>query len=261
MKLLLFDIDGTLLRGHGRGKRALTEAIAATLTAHGLHGRFAAANGGETPTANSQQSPAPDVQANPGMQNGIAGKTDLQFVYECLGPALPDATIADLVPQIFSDHAVRLEGYFTEQAGVELLPGVRELLGRVQELHRDEERCVPAVLTGNIEAGARIKLKVFDLESFFVLGAYGDEGRVRRELPPVAIGRARELTGRDFAGADVVIIGDTPNDIDCGRPVGARTIAVTTGPYSRETLADHEPHAIFDSLADTDAVLEAIFGD
>ncbi|MCR9141960.1 MAG: HAD family hydrolase [bacterium] len=259
MKLLLFDIDGTLLRGHGRGKQALIEAMQASIDDRGCTHLFGAGEGrralGEAPLA------APEVQTNPGMQNGIAGKTDLQFVHESLGPELTDAAIAEMIPQIFAEHSRRLREYFTAAAGVELLDGVRELLEEVQRLHRSGERCLPAVLTGNIQAGANIKLKVFGLEPYFVLGAYGDEGRVRRELPPIAVQRARDLTGRDFAGADVVIIGDTPNDIDCGRPLKARTIAVTTGPYARDELAEHEPHAIFDSLADTDRVLSAIFAD
>jgi phosphoglycolate phosphatase len=258
VKLLLFDIDGTLLRGHGRGKRALIEAMQTAVEAHGYSQRF-----GEGPGTRVLGQAARGVPgfSGAGMRNGIAGKTDLQFVYECLSPELDDARIAELVPRIFAEHTARLGEYFTEAEGVELLPGVRELLDEVRSLHRNSQRCLPAVLTGNIEAGARIKLGVFGLESYFVLGAYGNEGRARSELPPVAAHRARALTGREFHGADIVVIGDTPNDIDCGRSLNARAIAVTTGPYSRAELAEHKPHAIFDSLEDTEAVLAAIFAE
>lgn len=247
MKLLLFDIDGTLLRGHGRGKRALLEAMQSTLQAQGLASAFIDA--------------VSDTSANNTKKPGIAGKTDLQFVYECLEPEIASETIRELIPQIFAEHTIRLREYYTVSDGVELLPGVRELLQAVQELYETRASCLPAVLTGNIKAGARIKLGLFGLESYFALGAYGDEGRVRRELPPVAVGRARSLTGREFRGQDIVIIGDTPNDIDCGRPLRARTLAVTTGPYSRKELAEHNPDAIFDSLENTEQVLQTIFAE
>lgn len=244
MKLLLFDIDGTLLHGKGLGKRALLESIEAVLERHDLSGAFA---------ENGPVSAGP-----PGAQNGIAGKTDLQFLHEGLAAGLDAAAIERVAPEIFVEHAARLRQYFTVEAGATLLPGVDKLLDAVQDRYRMKRDCVPAVLTGNIQVGAQIKLGIFDLNRYFVTGAFGNEGRVRRELPPIALRRARQITGVKIRGEDIVIIGDTPNDIDCGRPLGARTIAVTTGPYSREELAEHNPDHIFDGLADTEAVLRAL---
>ena len=247
MKLLLFDIDGTLLRGQGRGQLALTEAMQAATAAAGFSVQV-------TPAAAAPDAP----RLSP---KNIAGKTDLQYVYENLAPLIGDEHVAPLLPAIFAEHTARLRRYFRIEDGVVLLPGVREILAAVRERYESAAQCLPAVLTGNIQAGAQIKLGLFGLESFFLFGAFGDEGRVRRALPPVAVQKARKFSGRDFVGHDIVIIGDTPNDIDCGRPLGARTIALTTGPYSRAELESHAPDFILDSLTNTEQVLDAIFRD
>ena len=240
VKLLLFDIDGTLLSVQGQGKRALVSAITQICAPH-------------TPGERDM-----DEQAM--LQLPIAGKTDLQFLHEALGDSFDDAQIQQFAPEIFQLHAENLRRNFVHNAQAELLPGVSVLLERVRE-HASDGACLPAILTGNIAAGAEIKLGLFQLHNFFRCGAFGDEGRLRRELPPVAVAKARELTGHNFHGEDVVIIGDTPNDIDCGRPIGARSIAVATGPFSRDDLTEHNPHFVFDDLSDTDAVIDAMLRD
>jgi phosphoglycolate phosphatase len=115
------------------------------------------------------------------------------------------------------------------------------------------------LLTGNIEAGARIKLAAvgIDFERFEV-NAFGSDHELRPELPAVAQRRAHAHLGYPLPGSSVVVIGDTPADIACGRGIGARAIAVATGRFGVDELARHAPAAVFESLADTDAVLDAI---
>jgi phosphoglycolate phosphatase-like HAD superfamily hydrolase len=121
---------------------------------------------------------------------------------------------------------------------------------------------VQSVLTGNLQPIARIKLDLLGLSRFLDLdvGAYGSDHHRRAELAPLAAARAQRRYGRPFGGADVVVIGDTPNDIDCGRAAGARTIAVATGPFAADALRAHAPDVVLPSLADTDRVLESILG-
>src|SRR5882762_6207477 len=106
----------------------------------------------------------------------------------------------------------------------------------------------------SLERGARLKLERYDLWRFFAFGAFADDHHDRNELGAFALSRARDATGIDFAGAQIDVIGDTGHDIACGKAFGARTIAVATGPWSREQLAEHEPDFLFDDLANVDKV-------
>ena len=135
------------------------------------------------------------------------------------------------------------------------MPGVCELLDALEE--RDD--VVLGLLTGNLEAGARAKLSSAGIDpDRFEVGAYGSDHELRGELPAVAQRRAREELGLDIAGADVVVIGDTPADLHCGRGIGARAIGVATGHYSVDELSQHQPAAVFADLSNT---LERRFGD
>jgi phosphoglycolate phosphatase-like HAD superfamily hydrolase len=136
-----------------------------------------------------------------------------------------------------------------------LFEGVAELLDALEA--RDD--VVVGLLTGNFRAGAAIKLRSagIDIERFKV-GAFGSDHHHRPELPAIAQRRAREELGLDIPGSDIIVIGDTPADIECGRALGARAIAVATGRYTAEELARHRPLAVFPTLADTGAVMRAI---
>ena len=137
----------------------------------------------------------------------------------------------------------------------QLLPGVGPLIDAVEAA----DDLVLGLLTGNVVEGARAKLAAVDLAfDRFALGAYGSDHEDRSQLPPVALARAQALLGRALAGDRLVIIGDTPADVHCGRGVGARAIAVATGGYSVEELDSHAPAATFADLRDTARVLEAI---
>jgi phosphoglycolate phosphatase-like HAD superfamily hydrolase len=135
------------------------------------------------------------------------------------------------------------------------MPGIHELLDRLDG--RDD--VILGLLTGNLVAGARAKLIAADIDpDRFVIGAYGSDHEMRGELPAVAQRRALETLGIEVAGPNVVVIGDTPADVHCGRSIGARAIAVATGSYSVAELMEHGPAAAFEDLSDTEAVLDAI---
>jgi phosphoglycolate phosphatase-like HAD superfamily hydrolase len=110
--------------------------------------------------------------------------------------------------------------------------------------------------------GARAKLEAVGIDpDIFVIGAFGSDHEYRPELPAIAQRRAREMLGIDVPGRSVVVIGDTPADVECGRDIGARAIGVATGRYSTEELAAHGAVAVFTDLSETTAVVRAIMDD
>jgi phosphoglycolate phosphatase-like HAD superfamily hydrolase len=116
----------------------------------------------------------------------------------------------------------------------------------------DRRDVLVGLLTGNVERGAVVKLRSSGLLPCFRIGAYGSDDADRRRLPAIARDRAAALTGRDFAFSDLVIIGDTPLDVDCARACGARAVAVATGQHSVDELAATRPDLLFASFADVD---------
>jgi phosphoglycolate phosphatase-like HAD superfamily hydrolase len=123
---------------------------------------------------------------------------------------------------------------------------------------RERPDCLLALLTGNLAAGAEVKLSHYGVWHYFGFGAYADDHHVRNELGPVAQARALEQHGEEFPPERIYVIGDTPRDIECGKAFGAVTVAVATGKYAREELASHGPDFLFDDFSDPDAVLAAI---
>lgn len=188
----------------------------------------------------------------------VSGMTDLQIVFE----ALKETGISqDEIRSQIDRMCIRL----TEEArrvtgnGVpffELLPGVRETL----EVLHEHPRYESALLTGNIKPMAQLKMELMGLDKFFTLpGAFGEESHIRRDLPALAATRISEKLHTVFSPRDFIVIGDTPNDIDCGRHFGARTVAVGTGRfYSREEILASEPDAILPDLSDTDLVVRTL---
>jgi phosphoglycolate phosphatase-like HAD superfamily hydrolase len=116
------------------------------------------------------------------------------------------------------------------------------------------------LVTGNIEGGARIKLGPTGLWPRFPVGAYGSDHMDRRRLPSLAARRAHALLGTAFAPRDVVVIGDTPHDIDCARAFGAVAVAVATGQYPRAELLAERPDHFYEDLSDVETVLAALVG-
>ena len=227
MKVVLFDIDGTILRTDGAGRRSMEHAL---FTVFGAHG-------------------------DPAYR--YDGKTDRQITREQMRSAgVSDEVIDARMDDVFALYAERLAlelASGAEQAV--LLAGIPPLLDALGA----REEVTMGLLTGNIEAGARQKIRAVNLAwEQFLVNAFGSDHEHRPMLPAVAQRRAEALLGREIPGDRMVIIGDTPADIHCGRSLNVRAIGVATGRYSVDELAEHDPAAVFASLADTDAVVEAI---
>jgi phosphoglycolate phosphatase-like HAD superfamily hydrolase len=227
-KLVLFDIDGTLLLTAGAGRRAIVAAL------------------GE------------EVDDPSGFE-GIRfdGKTDPQIVAELLEACgMLESRESERVRRVCERYlgllALELESPSTRTT---LMPGVEPLLDRLEVL----PDVVLGLLTGNLAEGAALKLRSGGIDpSRFRVGAYGSDSAHRPALPQIAARRAEPFFGRLPRGAEVVIIGDTPADISCGEAIAARAVGVATGAYSVSDLAACGPHAVFDDLSDTDRVIEAI---
>lgn len=227
-RLVLFDIDGTLLLTAGAGRRAITEALCDEV---------------DDPAAFA------DIRFD--------GKTDPQIVAEMLAASgQTERHESDRVRRLCERYvgllARELERPTTRTT---VMPGVEPLLDRLER--------VPGVLlgllTGNLARGAALKLRSAGIDpARFRVGAFGSDAAHRPALPEIAARRAEPYFGRVPSGSEVVIIGDTPADIHCGSGIAARAVAVATGSYSAGELAACGPHAVFDDLSDTELVLEAI---
>jgi phosphoglycolate phosphatase len=185
------------------------------------------------------------------------GKTDRQIVRETMRlEGLSDDEIDAQMDALLEKYLSGLHEEFSSGARrVQVFPGVLELFDRLET----EPNVVLGLLTGNIEQGARAKLGAAGIDfSRFQVNAFGSDHEHRPELPGIAQRRAAERLGTEIAGDRIVVIGDTPADIRCGESIGARAIGVATGHYSVEELAEHGAYAVFDTLADTDAVMERI---
>lgn len=230
-RLILFDIDGTLLTTNGAARRAFHRAL---LEVYGTAGPIAT--------------------------HAFDGKTDPLIARELLRAAgLADAAIdrgfEALWPTYLRNLAVELA---RPDHTTSVFPGVVELLDALAER---EDEVVVGLLTGNIEQGAVLKLESAGLGGRFAFGAYGSDHERRDCLPAVAVERARAATGREFRGREIVIIGDTPNDVTCGRALGVQAIAVATGRHDPDTLAAAGADVVFEDFSDLDRVLDALLGD
>jgi phosphoglycolate phosphatase-like HAD superfamily hydrolase len=140
-----------------------------------------------------------------------------------------------------------------------IYPGIKDLLTALEPYEADG-RALVGLLTGNVQNGAALKLRSAGLDpARFTVGAFGSDAHHRPNLPAIAAKRAEQRTGRRFTGADIVIVGDTPDDVACARPMGARTVGVGTGFYSAAALKEAGATLAFDNLGDTQAVIDALF--
>ena len=137
-----------------------------------------------------------------------------------------------------------------------VLPGVMELVAALS----DVEDVALALLTGNIEGGARLKLTASGLHARFATGSYGSDSERRDDLPGVAMERARDTWGVSFDADAVFVIGDTPRDVSCGRNHGTQTVAVATGRFAADELAAAGAHHVVPDFRDTRAVLDILAG-
>ena len=185
------------------------------------------------------------------------GKTDRQIVRDLMRlEGLTDEEIDIRMDDLLGAYVERLHAELgSGTRTVQVYPGVLELL---DELERRDD-VILGLLTGNIERGARAKLGAAGIDiSRFRVNAFGSDHEERPELPAVAQRRASEMLGTQIEGNRLIVIGDTPADIRCGEAIGARAIGVATGRYSVDELSRHDPYAVFETLADTAAVMESI---
>ncbi len=229
MKLVLFDIDGTLITSRGAGRRAMRVAFERVFgTAGGID------------------------------QYDLRGRTDTRIVHDVMGAeGWEPARVTERLDDFFEAYLGGLVAEIGDGQGVVTLPGVAAVVERLA----GSSDVVLGLVTGNIEEGARIKLQPTGLWPRFRVGAYGSDHMDRRRLPSLAARRAHALLGREFPPAEVVVIGDTPHDVDCARACGAVAVAVATGQYPREALLADRPDHFFEDLSDTDRVLRALLGD
>jgi phosphoglycolate phosphatase len=222
-RLLLWDIDGTLINTGAAGHYAIARATAERF---GVDGNLEGVE--------------------------IAGRTDTSIarqVLEKYGEPVTDESIhsfLNLYVQLLAEELPRREG--------RVLPGVLALLQR----SASQPHSTLGLLTGNLERGARLKLEYYRIWHFFGFGAFADDHHDRNQLGAFALSRALKGTGIDFPAGQVDVIGDTGHDIACGKAIGARTVAVATGSWPKERLAPYHPDFLFDDLSNVDEVMETL---
>jgi phosphoglycolate phosphatase len=222
-RLLLWDIDGTLISTGAAGHRAIEMATAQRFGGSG------------------------DLD---GVE--IAGRTDTGIAHQILAkygePITEESmqTFLDLYLELLAQELPRSQGH--------VLPGVLELLTRAES----QPDTALGLLTGNLRRGARLKLEHYRLWHFFGFGAFADDHHNRNELGAFALTRAHEGTGQKFLPEEVDVIGDTGHDIACGKAFGARTIAVATGSWPRDRLAEDAPDFLFNDLSNVNDVIATL---
>jgi phosphoglycolate phosphatase-like HAD superfamily hydrolase len=225
-KLVLFDIDETMIKSDGVGRRSITRAL--------------------------RELTGVAVDSSAIM---LSGKTDPQICREILeANGLSANDLSGGLERVYEAYLPILEAEINRSDAFTLHCGVRELVNLLAE----REDVSLALLTGNIEAGARLKLAPFDLNRYFPTGAFGCDSADRMDLPAIACRRSSDFFAVEFSPAETVVIGDSVNDVACAHGFGARCVAVATGKTPWSDLSLQEPEFLFESLADTKAVLQAI---
>lgn len=224
-KLLLWDIDGTLITTQRAGRRALTRTLKVIFS----------------------------IDSDLAFLD-MAGRTDpfiIQQIFKQFGITPTEKATHDFFEAYFGLLREELAA-----SGGGTHPGILEAL----EAARQRSDISQGLLTGNLEQGAKIKLVQYDLWRYFEFGAFGNDGPTRNDLGPQALRRASKLHGVTFALHNVFVIGDTPHDIACGKALGAKTIAVATGGATLEELQACQPTAALPDLSDLSAFFRVIDG-
>ena len=222
-RLLLFDIDGTLIHSAGAGVESLRNVLSQ---------RFGI------------QDDLADIE--------VAGMTDSGIVMNILNKhRIP--TTNENIASFLDSYVHFLSSELPRRTG-QLLPGVLELLEKLKA----RPHLILALLTGNVSRGAQLKLEHYGVWHFFEFGAFADDHHDRNQLGTFARTRAQEKHGVEFRADQIDVIGDTPRDIACGKAFGARTIAIATGSWPKTELASHKPDFLFDDLANVDEVMQVL---
>ena len=222
-RLLLWDIDGTLITTGAAGQRALALATAERFGGDGDLGEIE-----------------------------VAGRTDVGITHQILrkfGVPVNPETVGEFLErylELLAEELPRSQG--------RVLPGVPELL----ELAAASPHTTLGLLTGNLERGAKLKLEHYGLWQYFRFGAFADDHHDRNELGAFAVQRALAATGQRFLGAQTDVIGDTGHDVACGKIFGARTVAVATGGWTRAQLEETKPDFLFDDFGDAAGVARTL---
>jgi phosphoglycolate phosphatase len=207
VRLVLFDIDGTLVRTGGAGVKAFARTFAS---------EFKVADGFE--------------------HLKFAGRTDIGLVREFFGFHQIEPTPENL-RRFFEQYVFWLD-HLMKESRTEVCLGVWELIRDLQAL---PQAPLLGLLTGNIRLGAEIKLRHFDLWDTFKTGAFGDEHEDRSQIAALALERGSRILGTKLRGDEVLAIGDTPLDIRCARAIGAKALAVASGGADLAELERHRP--------------------
>jgi len=207
VRLVLFDIDGTLIQSGGAGEKAFARVCAS---------EFNIPNGTE--------------------RLRFAGRTDPAIVREFFGKH--DIEPSEKNFRRFFDAYVFWLDYLLPQTNGRVLPGVQETIDGLRAL---PEAPAIGLLTGNIRLGAQIKLSYYQLWEHFITGGFGDDHENRNEIAVIARDRGNRLLGKPLRGEEMLVIGDTPFDIACGKAIEARVLAVATGSYQLDQLQEHAP--------------------
>jgi len=226
MKLLLWDIDGTLVWTGGAGERALTLSM--------------------------RENFGIDVNME---EIDYSGRTDVmiaRILFAYYKVERTDENVQRFLDGYLEHLAAELPKGDPEHTRV--LPGIQKIVEAVHE--RDD--LAQGLLTGNLPRGAETKLGFFELWSYFRFGAFADSHHDRNELSPVALARAEEVTGETFEPEDIWVIGDTPHDIECGKAIGANTLAVATGKHDYDELEEASPDYLVENLVNWKAFFEII---
>lgn len=225
-RLVLFDIDETMISSDGAGRRAIGKALANLF-------------GGDISTR----------------KVNMSGKTDPQILTEILRHCqMEEAEIQRRIDEILEIYITLLQAEIDRSNSYIIHKGIPELL---EHMH-GEEGFYLGLLTGNIEKGARMKLEPFGLNRYFPIGAYGSDSASRMDLPEIAADRGKSHFKIDFRPQDVTIIGDSIYDVQCARGYGAKSVAVNTGSTDKELLLEENPDYFFEDLSALDSVIEAI---
>jgi phosphoglycolate phosphatase-like HAD superfamily hydrolase len=225
-KLVLFDIDGTILYTGGAGRRAMHRSLLEIFGATG------------------------PIKGFP-----FSGKTDPQIVKELMvlvgyAPSL----IEKKLDRFWNAYVEYLRDEMNRAHGLMVYPGVVNVIEELQ----GRDGTLLGLQTGNIQRGARLKLEPVGLNRYFPVGAFGDDSADRNQLPRIAVERVKEQLHREFRRRDVVIIGDTTADISCARHFGAKAVVVATGFQSYQELKEAGPDAFFHDFSDYHAAVEEI---